>query len=642
MAEAQAGAPANANGNDNAQPQRSLFGSIVQMIVMYYVFSNLFKSNTAPAPVADKVTGKAVGAHRNLWRDGDPFEIRVYVSEQANFEDEAQKSQRLVWQQTRLAFNWDSNNERSTNITIPATSHVQNNGSIWAHIFFLRADAKFDVHRINYDDPSINYKKQQLNEYRPKPKINTRKNLISGEWADDRVAKELAESSKQEHELLEEMKAQPVEIQSFWKPVLSLRLVHDFTVFPANGIPAQLSETMQFHPVSGDYYPVIYVDYFWFLSERMFVINDTVSELPLELSYSPISMMKWQLQAQMEQSWKTQETWGSASQSDTEEFKRMLLETNPYLLALTGIVSILHSVFEFLAFKNDINFWQNNKSVEGISVRTIFINTGCQFIIFLYLMDNDTSWLILVSTFIGLLIEMWKIKKSADVTFSWQNGWPHLSIKDKASYVESRTAEYDRDAMRYMSYVFYPLAACYAVYSLMYQSHKSWYSWLVSSLVSFIYTFGFVMMCPQLYLNYKLKSVAHLPWRMLTYKALTTFIDDLFAFIIKMPTMHRLSCFRDDLIFFIYLYQRWIYRVDYTRVNEFGLTPITPEEEAKKLEEEAAKAALKKDGEENKEEATEKSSDSASQESAQSAGSDQVMPDASSKNDDLKQRKPKA
>lgn len=36
-------------------------------------------------------------------------------------------------------------------------------------------------------------------------------------------------------------------------------------------------------------------------------------------------------------------------------------------------------------------------------------------------------------------------------------------------------------------------------------------------------------MCPQLYMNYKLRSVAHLPWRMLTYKALNTFIDDLFA-----------------------------------------------------------------------------------------------------------------
>lgn len=29
-----------------------------------------------------------------------------------------------------------------------------------------------------------------------------------------------------------------------------------------------------------------------------------------------------------------------------------LLETSPYLLALTIIVSIVHSVFEFLAFKN--------------------------------------------------------------------------------------------------------------------------------------------------------------------------------------------------------------------------------------------------------------------------------------------------
>ena len=56
----------------------------------------------------------------------------------------------------------------------------------------------------------------------------------------------------------------------------------------------------------------------------------------------------------------------------------------------------------------------------------------------------------------------------------------------------------------------------------------------------------------------------------MVYKALNTFIDDLFSFIIKMPTLHRLSCFRDDVIFFIYLYQRWIYPVDKSRVNEFG------------------------------------------------------------------------
>lgn len=68
-------------------------------------------------------------------------------------------------------------------------------------------------------------------------------------------------------------------------------------------------------------------------------------------------------------------------------------------------------------------------------------------------------------------------------------------------------------------------------------------------------------MTPQLFINYKLKSVAHLPWRMLTYKALNTFIDDIFAFVIKMPTMYRLGCFRDDIVFFIFLYQRYCYRV---------------------------------------------------------------------------------
>lgn len=60
------------------------------------------------------------------------------------------------------------------------------------------------------------------------------------------------------------------------------------------------------------------------------------------------------------------------------------------------------------------------------------------------------------------------------------------------------------------------------------------------ALQAFVYTFGFVLMTPQLYINYKLKSVAHLPWRFLCYRSLNTVIDDLFAFVIRMPTMHRL------------------------------------------------------------------------------------------------------
>jgi len=56
----------------------------------------------------------------------------------------------------------------------------------------------------------------------------------------------------------------------------------------------------------------------------------------------------------------------------------------------------------------------------------------------------------------------------------------------------------------------------------------------------------------------------------MSFKALNTFIDDLFAFVVKMPTLHRVACLRDDLIFVVFLYQKWIYPVDKTRVNEFG------------------------------------------------------------------------
>ena len=45
------------------------------------------------------------------------------------------------------------------------------------------------------------------------------------------------------------------------------------------------------------------------------------------------------------------------------------------------------------------------------------------------------------------------------------------------------------------------------------------------------------------------------------FQALNTFIDDIFAFVIKMPTMYRLGCFRDDIVFFIFLYQKYVYRV---------------------------------------------------------------------------------
>ena len=53
-----------------------------------------------------------------------------------------------------------------------------------------------------------------------------------------------------------------------------------------------------------------------------------------------------------------------------------------------------------------------------------------------------------------------------------------------------------------------------------------------------------------------------------------------------MPTLHRLACLRDDVVFFVYLYQRYAYKVDPTRANEFGQVGETSEENKKEGEEE--------------------------------------------------------
>ena len=81
----------------------------------------------------------------------------------------------------------------------------------------------------------------------------------------------------------------------------------------------------------------------------------------------------------MQESMNFQLTMGS-SKKDIDNTKKMLVETNPYLLGVTAIVTLLHTVFDFLAFKNDISFWKNKKSMEGVSTRSMALRTFNQVI----------------------------------------------------------------------------------------------------------------------------------------------------------------------------------------------------------------------------------------------------------------------
>jgi len=125
----------------------------------------------------------------------------------------------------------------------------------------------------------------------------------------------------------------------------------------------------------------------------------------------------------------------------------MLRETNPILLGVTFTVSIVHSIFDFLAFSNgmikiinififlniiiyikilmlknynniDVKFWKERKDMVGLSFRSLIMNIFTQTVVFLYLLDNETSWMVIISNAVGLVIEIWKIHKVVNIRVS--------------------------------------------------------------------------------------------------------------------------------------------------------------------------------------------------------------------------------
>jgi len=347
------------------------------------------------------------------------------------------------------------------------------------------------------------------------------------------------------------------------------------------------------------YYPILFVNSFWQLRTHMTLLNDTVKSLPLHIDLGNLADWKFKTMASIEMSGREnarQAAYGNAlpgggDGTEIEMIKEIFLDTNPILLGVTAVVTVAHLILETLAFGSDIAHYRKKKDNVGISVRSILASVFMQAVIFLYLLDNsqNTSWMILGSQAVGIVIELWKITTVVNVRL--RDAPPGALIpyriafedKHKLSETEERTKEYDEIAFKYVYMAGVPLLVAYAAYSLFYDTHKSWYSYVITTLVGSVYAYGFLMMVPSLYINYRLKSVAHMPAKAMMYKFLNTFIDDLFAFTIKMPLLHRLATFRDDVIFFVYIYQRWAYRIDYTRVNEFGQGGGDEEPEPKKV-----------------------------------------------------------
>ncbi|KAF9147644.1 hypothetical protein BG015_010674 [Linnemannia schmuckeri] len=581
------------NGQGQQRQEQTLSQTIMQIItraMMAYAVMSFFggfggkKGPAAPHPDSIVTTNSPDGLAQPfafnppkafpLWEDKTKADLFVYVSEDYEFNNFEDKNS-LVWRSNDIELG-DWTEDRVVDLSIKPSKHVQNNGTLYAHIYFAKKDTPLSPTSKDFSLDNRVYTRKPLTRYFKKKREFKVKKLVGGKQeAEPEPEKPVEEPTVPEGGST---------TVSYWHQNLTIALLSDRAVIPYAALPPELKPMYQLestgkHDAYGNGFvlPVVYINDFWQLKEHMTAINETVKELPLRINFHPISYMKLQIYSSLDIGMSKQSGMMGGTGGELDEVKRMLIETNPFLLALTVVVSCLHSAFEMLAFKNDIAFWKDKKGTAGLSVRSIFLDIAQQIIVFLYLMDNnaETSYMILIGQGIGLAIELWKVKKAlkVDIVPATTGMLPwrlHFNTSEPLSDLEEKTKEYDEEAFKYLTYAAFPLLGCYAIYSVMYEEHKSWYSFVVGTLVGFVYTFGFIKMTPQLFINYKLKSVAHMPFRTMMYKSLNTFIDDLFSFIIKMPMLHRLACLRDDVVFFIYLYQRWIYRTDHSRANEFG------------------------------------------------------------------------
>jgi hypothetical protein len=340
----------------------------------------------------------------------------------------------------------------------------------------------------------------------------------------------------------------------YWKPEVAVKYLIDTDSYPydkahVSGMSFVQVAKSKAHPVGIAHIPALHVDEIGLTSEKYIPVNETISSLPLHITFDRsdvkdahkshgstatsggISPARWRLLTHLSQSIESQKQLGF-EQSDIDDLRRLIADTNVTLLAITVLASALHLLFEFLTFKNEVSFWKNNTDLTGLSVRSLFLDMLGQFIIVLFLIEKDSSLLMIVPSAIGCLIALWKCQRASGLAFvktqkddppaAWWNkvfrlfGYEFRATRlQQKSVVDtgikgdttgtsdmvdlhSLSMECDRIATKRLGVVFLPMVIAYALYSFLMEEHSGWYSWLITSASSAVYALGFVLMTPQL------------------------------------------------------------------------------------------------------------------------------------------------
>jgi hypothetical protein len=342
-----------------------------------------------------------------------------------------------------------------------------------------------------------------------------------------------------------------------------------------------------------EYAPIMALNDFWSMDSELIPINKTENGLftfKLYLSFNYIrsfffnNMIGIQINEKM--------MYEKLSISGTKDMLVELIKNNStFYLIILFTVNTLHTIFSYLGFSSDISYYKNLKKLDGVYTKYIFFNIFYMFITLIYILLQGANFIVKIELFISFVIEIWKLKKIFKINLQLNNFPFILNFEYKQTFEQEEAKDYESEAVNMMvKYLLFPIGVIYLGYRIYYYSDNiiknNWKSFVIF-IIEYIYfllnVFGFILLTPQIYLNYKLKSVEHLPMKAMTYKFLNTIIDDLYAFAVKTPTMYRIFCFRDDVIFVIYIYQIFKYRKN-NRAEQIEKEKEKYKEELKKKE----------------------------------------------------------
>lgn len=268
------------------------------------------------------------------------------------------------------------------NINLPIPPETRHNGTLFLHLFII-------VHhpRLTWDWDSLARNKDENNL-----KVYRRMQLTKHAVPADKVFHLL--SQKKSSDL---SKSPVTHVKSF----VEFNMLTDVEKFPKMEIPYELYYYFRITS-RNEFLPI--VTYNIFNDRNMYLkeITPSTQQVEITFKYAPISYGKLRLQIHVEASFKSIAQLGF-SDKEIDDVKSIFADTHLYVFLTTMVVSCFHMLFDFLALKNDVDYWKNKKNTVGISVRTVMWRSFSQSIIFLYLMDEKTSYLVLVPSGLSLI-----------------------------------------------------------------------------------------------------------------------------------------------------------------------------------------------------------------------------------------------